>query len=72
MCNCKKNNGCGKNPCNPNPHHYEYDKVVATWKTVRHYKIDTYDTIEAVCTDGIGNDNMASCVGGDSCGAGCQ
>ncbi|MCL2676169.1 MAG: hypothetical protein FWE84_06300 [Firmicutes bacterium] len=58
---------CHKEPCRSNPHEYSYDKVVATWKTVRHYKITTFDTIEPVCTDGLCDDDMRDCVGGDCC-----
>ena len=75
-CGCNEGNdagrggGCGggRGPCNPNPHEYSYDKVVGTWKTVRHYKITTYDTIEPVCTDGMADDDLSGCVGGDCCG----
>ncbi|MCL2675559.1 MAG: hypothetical protein FWE84_03095 [Firmicutes bacterium] len=60
----------GRGPCNPNPHNYEYHKTVATWKTVRHYKITTYDTIEPVCTEGMREDNFDGMIGGDHCGCG--
>ena len=64
-----RGNGCGHGgPCNPNPHEYKYDKVVATWRTVRHYKITTYDTMEPICTDGMCDDDFKDCVGGDCCG----
>ncbi|MCL2797845.1 MAG: hypothetical protein FWD58_07315 [Firmicutes bacterium] len=71
--NVRRDGGCGqdgKEPCNPHPHEYKYDKVVATWKTVRHYKITTYDTIEPVCTEGLCEDDLHECVGGDCCGRG--
>ena len=74
MCNNRNgrdgNEGCGggRGPCNPNPHEYSYDRVVGTWRTVRHYKITTFDTIEPVCTDGMADDNFEGFIGGNRCG----
>jgi len=32
-------------PCSPNPHTEQFDRVVGTWQTVRHYRVHTHDTI---------------------------
>ena len=45
------NNEGGCRACNRNPHEHEFDKVVATWQTVRHYKVCTHDTLHQICDD---------------------
>ena len=35
--------------CDRNPRHEEFDRVVATWETVRHFDIDSFDTVRPIC-----------------------
>jgi len=71
---CNRNCGCnrnqGGNPCNPNPQNAEFSRVVATWQTVRHYRIHTRDTLVPVCTRGLANDNFEQFIGTDPNGCG--
>jgi len=67
MCNNRNCCRCGggrNNPCSPNPRCEEFSRVVATWQTVRHYKVTSHDTIRPVCTRGLDNTDFQSCIGG--------
>ena len=52
-CNCP-----GMNPCGRNHRHEHFERDVATWKTVRHYDVDSHDTIHPVCTEGLRNERL--------------
>jgi len=75
-CRCGCRHGGSGNPCSPNPQNAEFNRVVATWQTVRHYKIQSHDTLVPVCTRGLGDENFEQSLGGgagdDSEGCGCN
>ena len=61
-----------KKACEPNQKHEKFETVVATWKTVRHYEINSYDTLEPVDTKCFNNnDDFEKCCchmeDGDKC-----
>ena len=53
--------------CNPNKQCQEFSKVVATWQTVRHYNVTSYDTIQPVCMDDYNNQNFERLSGESKC-----
>jgi len=53
--------------CKPNHRHEKFDRVVATWQTVRHFDVKTHDTVKPVCTDGMNNENLEKCVDHKCC-----
>ena len=60
----RKDCGCDmdKSACDRNPKHEKFDKVVATWQTVRHYDISSYDTLESCDSKCYRQDNLEKCA----------
>jgi len=84
MCNFRRNCGCsrcsggenggggmghGVNPCAPNPTNQEFSRVVATWQTVRHYRVSSHDTIRPICGN-LAGVNFENAVPNGNCGCG--
>jgi len=76
---CRRNCGCEsrgnledgiggvegrRNPCSPNPQRHHFDRVVATWQTVRHYTVNSHDTIRPICGGNRGEPDFAGLVDG--------
>ena len=59
-------NDC-KNPCAPCEREHRFNRVVATWQTVRNYEVRTRDILVPVCTEGLREDNLENLIGRDRC-----
>lgn|GEM_PF-2348379 len=66
-CEGHNEHGIDRSMCSPNPKHEHFERDVATWKTVRHYDIRSYDTVKPVCTEGLRHENFENRMGGNEC-----
>jgi len=49
--------------CDRNPKQEHFDQVVATWQTVRHFDVRSYDTIVPVNREGLRHESFERCIG---------
>ncbi|MCL2375200.1 MAG: hypothetical protein FWC82_01560 [Firmicutes bacterium] len=76
---CRRNCGCEsrgnledgiggvegrRNPCSPNPQRQHFDRVLGTWQTVRHYTVNSHDTIRPICGGSRGEPDFDRLLGG--------
>lgn len=73
----------GRSMCDRNPRHEEFDRSVAKWETIRHYEINSYDTVKPIRTVGLaaeerfdahylGRGDSRRFEGGRTCGHCCR
>jgi len=65
-CPRENNNTMCDNLCKPNHRHEQFDRVVATWQTVRHYDVKTHDTFRPMCSE-MKDDGFEECIGKKCC-----
>ena len=67
---CECENRSGRSMCDRNPRHEHFDRVVARWETVRHYEINSFDTIKPLCTAGLCDERFERMLGRNECECG--